>query len=219
MADTRSIVRWFTAGWLLLAGVAAVAVLTTDKLELHRALNSRHTAVGDAFFRFYTHLGDGLVPTGLAILLLFVKDLRAFMMLGLSCGLSAIAVQSLKRSVFADHDRPGRFRDALGEMDWVPGIEQMQHFSFPSGHSTCAWSMCLALAVIIGSRKSVLPLLLIAALLAFSRVYLSQHFTEDILAGSVLGTFTAIAVHHWLYRSPFATKGWLAKRPFARQNQ
>lgn len=214
MPDSRSIVRSFVISWLVLAAIALVLVLLTDKLALHASINSSHAPWAVGFFRYFTHLGDGLVPTVLALLLLFLKDLRSFMMMGLSCGLSAIAVQVLKRTVFADHDRPGMFRDMLVDMDWVPGIEQMNHFSFPSGHATCAFAMCLAAAVILGRRRLAIPLLVLAALLAFSRVYLSQHFTEDVLAGSALGTLTAIGVHHWLYRSRFAAKPWLARRPF-----
>ncbi|MBK8498002.1 MAG: phosphatase PAP2 family protein [Flavobacteriales bacterium] len=214
MTDTRSIVRSFVIGWLIMAAIALVFVVLTEQFELHASINRHHAPWADVFFRFYTHAGDGLVPTVLALLLLLVKDVRSFMMMGLSCGLSAIAVQVLKRTVFADHHRPGMFRDVLVDMDWVPGIEQMNHFSFPSGHATCAFSMCLAAAVVIGKRHWALPMLVIAVMLAFSRVYLSQHFTEDVLAGSALGTLTAVGVHHWLYRSSFAAKPWLAKRAF-----
>lgn len=214
MSDSRSIVRSYAGGWMLLAAIVLMVVLGTDQFELHASINRHHAPWADAFFRFYTHAGDGLVPTALALLLLFLKDVRSFMMMGLSCGLSAIAVQSLKRTVFADHHRPGMFRDVLTDMDWVPGIEQLNHFSFPSGHATCSFSMCLAAAVVIGKRRWALPMLLMAATLAFSRVYLSQHFTEDVLAGSALGTITAVGVHHWLYRSSFAAKPWLARRPF-----
>ena len=219
MSDTRSIVRFFVVVWLLLALCVLGAVLSTDKLALHAAINAHHAPWADAFFRAFTHVGDGLVPTALALILLFTKDVRSFMMLGLSAALSAIIVQTLKRTVFADHDRPGMFREALGDMQWVPGVDQMNHFSFPSGHSTCAFSMCLALAVILGAHRWVLPCVLFAVLLALSRVYLSQHFTEDVLAGSALGTITAVGVHHWLYRSAFAAKPWLSRRPFVRQNQ
>lgn len=196
-----------------------VLLLSTEKLALHAAINSHHTAWADAFFRVFTHLADGWVPTAVALLLLLVKDLRSFLMVGLSCGVSAIAVQSLKRSAFADMDRPAMFREMLGGMDWVQGIEQHHHFSFPSGHSTAAFSMCLALAVVAGRRSWAVPFALLASLLAFSRVYLSQHFMQDILAGSALGTVTAVAVHHVLYRSAFAGRPWVTRRLLRRQNQ
>ena len=219
MADTRSIVRWFAGTWLVLAVPLLILLLATDKLALHASINSHHTPWADAFFRHFTHVADGWVPTVLALLLLLLKDLRSFLMLGLSSGLSAIVVQTLKHGVFADMDRPSKFREALGSMDWVQGIDQYQHFSFPSGHSTAAFSMCIALAVVLGHRRLAVPFALMATVLAFSRVYLSQHFPQDALAGSTLGTLSGIAVHHWLYISPFAKKRWLTCNLLRRQNQ
>lgn len=198
---------------------AFLAMLLVPKMPLHASINCCHAPSLDLFFALFTHLADGLVPTAAALILLMTRDLRTFLMMGLSCGLSALAVQLLKRTLFADMDRPYRFSDMLGSMDWVEGIDLHLHFSFPSGHSTAAFSMCLALAVVMGRRHWAVPLALLAGLLAFSRVYLSQHFLQDIAAGSILGTITAMAVHHALYRSPFARKAWLAQRLFRRQNQ
>ena len=63
----------------------------------------------------------------------------------------------------------------------------------------------------------VLGLVTLAGLLAFSRVYLSQHFTEDILAGAVIGTVTAWAVYRWLYISAFSERPFLERSIFERK--
>ena len=211
--------RAFMITWAIMALAGLLVVLTTDKLELHAAINCCHRNWADALFSSATHLADGLVPTALALLFLFFRDLRSFMMMGLSAGLSSIIVQLLKHNVFPDHDRPFMFKEKLGAMDWVQGIDMNHYFSFPSGHSTCAFSMCLALAVISGRMRWAVPLAVLAALLAFTRVYLSQHFTEDILAGSLLGTLTGLAVYWWLYRSAFSRRTWLDRRILKAQNQ
>lgn len=216
MSDTRSIVRWFAWTWLVLALPLAVLLLVSDKLTLHAAVNAQHTAWADAFFRHFTHFADGWVPTAIALLLLFISKVRSFLMVGLSCGLSAIIVQLLKHTVFSDMDRPFMFKDRLGDMDWVEGIEQYQHFSFPSGHSTAAFSMCMALAVVVGRTKLAAPFALLAALLAFSRIYLSQHFAQDALAGSTLGTLTALGVYWFLYQGPLSRKDWPQRKAFRR---
>jgi membrane-associated phospholipid phosphatase len=59
----------------------------------------------------------------------------------------------------------------------------------------------------------------LAALLAFSRVYLSQHFVEDAVTGAAIGTITAWVTYRWLYVSPFSRKGWLERSLVRRQNQ
>lgn len=204
---------------LVLAFPGVIAVLLMDKLELHAAIDHWHGGRADPFFRYFTHLADGLVPTALAIAFLIFLGVRAFLMVGLSCGLSAIFVQVLKHTVFADCDRPAMFRSALGSMHWIADLDLNHHFSFPSGHATAAFSMCLAISVVIGRVGWAMALSLLASLLAFSRVYLSQHFTEDVLAGALLGSVTAACVYYWLYRSSFRERHWLGRGPVYFPNQ
>ena len=63
-------------------------------------------------------------------------------------------------------------------------------YSFPSQHSLRAFMQ----AVIIGSSyPSLLPLLLLAAaIIGFSRIYLSRHYTSDVIAGSLLGVLISL---------------------------
>lgn len=218
MSSTTDAVRRFLTIWVALFAFGTAMAIMGDKLALHAAMNQHHAPWSDMFFRILTLAADGWTPTILAFVLLFAKDVRSFMMMGLSCGVSAIIAQFFKHQVFPEMDRPSVFRDQLGDMEWVAGIDLHQHFSFPSGHSTAAFSMCLAFAVVMGNRKWAAPLAVLAAAMAYSRIHLSQHFLQDTLAGSAVGVLTGVAIHYWLYRSAFAQKPWLRKRPFA-QNQ
>jgi len=202
----------FTLMWGALFAIGLFLVATQEKLALHRAVNAIHGPGLDWFFSWFTHTADGLVPAGLALALLFVRDVRAFLMMGLSCGISAIAVQLLKRQVFSDMHRPSAFRDHLGDLHWVEGVDLHGHFSFPSGHSTAAFSMCFALAVILSRPRLAMPFAVLAALMAWSRVYLSQHFLQDAVAGSLLGTAAAFGIYWALYRSPMSGRPWLDAR-------
>jgi len=211
MERTRSL-RLFVLVGAAFALPAVLAIAVMEKFALHAAINAHHAHWADLFFRVVTHFGDGIVPTLLALLLLFTKDLRSFLMMALTSGLSAIVAQVLKRQVFADQHRPGRFTEELEGIYWVEGIDLHHHFSFPSGHATAAFAMCIALAVVLARPKWGALLAVVASVLAFSRVYLSQHFTEDIVAGAALGTLTGVLVHHLLYRSTFSRKAWLDRR-------
>jgi membrane-associated phospholipid phosphatase len=197
---------------------ALVAVLTEDKLAMHAEINSRHYPLTDLFFRYFTHLGDGIVPTIIALFLLAFRSWRHFLMVGCSAAFSAIVAQLLKHAFFADADRPSMFFDRMPGIRTVEGLDLYQHFSFPSGHTTSAFATALALTVLIGSQRAAFTLALLASALGFSRIYLRQHFTVDALGGAMIGTMTALAVWWWLYRSSFSAKAWLDRRPF-RQNQ
>jgi membrane-associated phospholipid phosphatase len=209
----------FGITWAVMAVSVLGVVLLSDKLALHASINAHHSAAADLLLGAMTHLADGLVPTAIAVLILLFGTRRSFLMIALSCGLGAILVQGLKHVVFDDVNRPFTFKEALGEMHWVEGIDLHAFNSFPSGHATAAFSMCLALAVIYDRRWATVPLALLAGLLAFTRVYLSQHFTEDILAGSTLGCVVALLVHRWLYISRFSQRPWLDRTGLFRQNQ
>ncbi|MCC7502665.1 MAG: phosphatase PAP2 family protein [Flavobacteriales bacterium] len=211
-------VRTFLIGYAVVIVPAFIAVLLTDRFELHSAVNWHHTAPLDLLFKYGTHLGDGWVPTILALLLLWT-NWRAFLMVGASVALSAIVAQLLKHGVFPDMDRPSLFLDQMPGVHLVTGVEMHHHNSFPSGHTTAAYSMCLAYAVLIAQRVPAVLLAFLAAGLGLSRVYLSQHFTEDVVAGASIGTLTAYLVYRWLYFSPFASRNWLDRSPFRRQNQ
>ncbi|MBK8227288.1 MAG: phosphatase PAP2 family protein [Flavobacteriales bacterium] len=214
MADEKRTVRMFMAIWAMLFSLGAVWSILGDKFEMHRAMNAWHSPVPDRFFALFTHLADGLVPTALALLLLIVSTWRSFLLMGLSCGLSALVAQALKHGPFSHLDRPSMFREQLGDLSWVAGIDLHSHHSFPSGHATAAFSMCFALAVILARHRLGAGLALFAALLGYARVYLSQHFLQDVATGSAIGTIVAWAVYQMLYRSAWSRAAWLSRRPF-----
>jgi membrane-associated phospholipid phosphatase len=57
--------------------------------------------------------------------------------------------------------------------------------SFPSGHSMSAFAVATAIALLAPRLRW--PVLGLAAVIAFSRVYLGVHFWLDVLAGAALG--------------------------------
>ena len=65
-------------------------------------------------------------------------------------------------------------------------------YSFPSGHSLCA---CIAAVILMRyDRRFGIPALIMAVLIAFSRLYLFLHFPSDVLAGILLGVGVGLAV-------------------------
>lgn len=197
---------------ILLAIPAHILAYSQDKLLLHAALNSYHPPVLDVIASYLTHLADGWVPALIALALLLTKDVRSFLMVGLSAGLSALIVQFLKRMIFGEWDRPFMYKDDLGDMGWVIGIEMNHHFSFPSGHSTAAFSTCMAVAIIVAQVRWSIILALAAAVLAFTRVYLSQHFLIDIAAGALIGSASATIIYFILYKGPRSTDHRLSRK-------
>ena len=64
-------------------------------------------------------------------------------------------------------------------------IPEPSGFSFPSGHTTAAFSAAVALW--FQKSRWFVPALLLACLMGFSRLYLYVHFPSDVLGGILLG--------------------------------
>ena len=82
--------------------------------------------------------------------------------------------------------------------DMVLLIPPLDDFSFPSGHTFA--SFATATALFLHHRKEGIAAFLLAATIAFSRLYLYVHFPSDILAGMILGIasgWTAYKIIDW----------------------
>lgn len=146
----------------------------------------------DTLMTWITRLGDGgIVWIVLAALLLFSKKTRKYgiiAMLGLL--FSLILNDNILKPLFA---RPRPFDlDAWKGLFVYPGLIEKPHgFSFPSGHTSSSFAAAVAL-VFSGKKRLYIPALVLAALVAFSRIYVHVHYCTDVLAGVVSGIACAL---------------------------
>ena len=206
-----SAIRLFLVIQVLFLFMGIVAVTSMDRFVLHRAMHPIHGERLDLFFRYFTHVGDGLMVVLVALIVLAFGDRRSFLMVALASISSAMVTQFLKQVPFAAEDRPFMFLEALGDLHWVEGLEVHHHNTFPSGHATATFSLFFSLVVLNGRPKPAVAFALVAVIVAYSRVYLNQHFTFDIMVGSMIGTGAGLLTYWFLYLSKFATKPWLNK--------
>lgn len=179
----------FTLVWLCLFVFDCIY----PKLQTHLILNGYHTPVLDTIFKYTTVLGEAFpVYVGVAVLI-FNRRGGLFILLGQ--GLTCLITQALKFA-FA-HPRPATYFSQMGEdlPATVPGVTLRRAMnSFPSGHTSAAFALFTCLALMTTRKWS--PLWITAAwAVAYSRIYLSQHFLEDILLGSLIGMVSSCAVY------------------------
>ena len=92
-------------------------------------------------------------------------------------------------------------------------IKPPTDYAFPSGHTQA--SFAAATSICMWSRKWGIPALCLAALVAFSRMYLYVHYPTDILGGLISGVVyacLALAICNKL----FVNKPWDGCRGAAR---
>lgn len=187
----------------LVAGIALIYISGKDKLHLH--INTYHNSLADLFFDYLTYLGDGWMALAIAIALLFFRY-RYSLIIILSYLLSSTIVQTLKHFVFYDSVRPALFFKNNPDLYLVPGVDNNIFNSFPSGHTATAFAIYFCLSLFVSNNVLKLCLFLLALLIGYSRVYLSQHFFEDIYAGSLIGVCSTIIVYALFFKEKVNSK-------------
>jgi undecaprenyl-diphosphatase len=74
-----------------------------------------------------------------------------------------------------------------------PLVPEPTSHSFPSGHATTSFACASTLAPFVGRRRGTV-LYVLAAAIAYSRVYVGVHYPLDVLAGALLGLAVATAL-------------------------
>lgn len=188
---------WFLIPYTLVAVVCLIFLLIYSKTDIHLFLNSHYSGFGDYFFKYLTILGDGIIIPFIAFFLIVIRFRYAFFLV-LTYAVSGIFTQLLKRAFFWHVPRPTKFFEGIAQLHLVPGVEQLGMKSFPSGHSTTAFAIMICFAILVRNNFAKLIFFIMGALIAYSRVYLSQHFLIDILAGSFIGVLTGLILNQYV---------------------
>ncbi len=177
-------------------------LFANDKLELHLQINSyvNQWDYVDVFFKYITHLGDGLFVLILSIFILFF-NMRLGIALVSAYALASLISTALKHWVFEAFNRPYFIFqwDAPHHLNLVNGVDMYIHNAFPSGHATAAFVFFVVLSIYFKTNVKKVMCLLLACIAAFSRVYLSQHFLMDITAGAFLGSSIGILTSYFFW--------------------
>jgi undecaprenyl-diphosphatase len=130
----------------------------------------------------------GLFWIGLAVVLSLVERRPVLSTAALTAGtVWGADLLALGLKALAGRARP---YETLREAD--PLLRADVGGSLPSGHATTAFAGAVILAYLF--RRFAVPLLALAALTAYARVYVGVHYPLDVLLGAVVGTLVALAV-------------------------
>src|ERR1700744_1315462 len=208
-------IRMFFIPYLVVLAACLIIKLTYSREDIYFAVNSHNYPWADTIAPYLTDLGNGWTTVALAAILLLFNYGKSFLM-AVTYAITSILAQIIKH-IF-DAPRPMLyFKDQLSSIHFVKGVDMLSLHSFPSGHTVTAFSTAVLITYWCKNKLWGLPLLVLAIAVGYSRMYLSEHFFEDVTAGSVIGVITTVFLISWLagknfLRSPKWNRGLINKR-------
>jgi len=200
--------QWFFVPFILTMLFCCILMLAYSKIEIHLFCNRYYSGFADLFFSYITNLGDGIFVPLFVMIMLFIS-IRYSILLVINFLLSGLVVQLIKHLFIYDALRPSKLFESVCPLHLVSGVHQLYYHSFPSGHSATAFSIFLCFALVTRKPWVKFVFFVCASIIAYSRVYLSQHFLEDIVAGSIIGVIVTLLTCHWAHIVKYP---WLDKK-------
>jgi undecaprenyl-diphosphatase len=159
-------------------------------------LNAYHNGGLDEYFQWHTNLGDGLFAVLLSLFFFFILNRRKLgLILLIAYSSTGILAQIIKPLIHSPRPQSYFYPEHLSF--FMDDIIHNGNSSFPSGHTVTAFALATVLVFYSAKQWQYILLLILAISVGFSRIYLSQHFLLDVLAGSFIGVVGGILCMHW----------------------
>lgn len=176
--------------------IGIVVLISTEKFPLQISINQFSSDSTDTVFLLITKLAEGWITVPVIIYFL-VKDWRKALLLGICYGATALIAGLIKNYAFDINFRPFGFK-ILRELEsyhWIKDYRMPSSFSFPSGHTTTAFTFAIIVGIFNKNKHYALALIFAATLVGFSRIFLSFHFLIDVVAGAIIGGVTSLVLY------------------------
>ena len=150
-------------------------------------LQTIHTPLLDKILAFITSLGNaGIIWIVLAVVLLILPKTRRTGIIVAAALLMDLILCNLILKNLVARVRPYDVNTAIAIL-----IKKPFDFSFPSGHTAASFAAMTAL-FLAKMKKAWIAALVLAVLIAFSRLYFYVHYPTDVLGGAVVGILSGI---------------------------
>ena len=157
-----------------------------------------HAAFMNVVAEIITFFGgtEFVIPMAvLGLILCFFKKTRKVGMAVVFAVVIGTLLTNLVMKPLFDRPRPYiYFADNATFMSWYEfaGSHVESDKSFPSGHTTAAFEIGVAICLALKNKKISWIFPVFSALVGLSRIYLMVHYTTDVLGGMVVGIFAGV---------------------------
>lgn len=163
------------------------------EIQILHWFESLHNPVTDPIMYGITCLGNAgilwiLIALAFLAIPLFKKDRKIGLSIAIALILSLIMCNGIMKNLWA-RVRPFNVDPTFENLYGI--FNSIHDWSFPSGHTSA--SFAATLAIILWDRKKGTAAVIVAALISFSRLYLTVHYPTDVLTSLVFGSLYGIA--------------------------
>lgn len=188
---SRHLNPYFFVPFFLWCIVGAYFIVQYDSTTLFTFINNHYSPLGDRIMVWASNIGEGWMIAVFCVTFFLFKPFRNpwfFATVVLCTILPSVITQIIKFQVSAP--RP---MSVYQNQAWVHHLESwdlLHNNSFPSGHTTGAFSFLCLISCVIPRKYWVLGIVffLLALSVGYARVYLAAHFFVDVYFGSIIGT-------------------------------
>jgi len=165
------------------------AALHWDRRAVHAIAEHPALQRWARMFVTATYLGDGYLWAGLAAgLLLFGRPVdRWYVVIGAAVTAANMTIAHFIK-LAAGRLRPRNLVTKLR-------LRLVDGYSFPSGHATTSFGVAWVVARSYPHPAVQVPVYVAAAMIAFSRVCVREHYPLDVAAGAILGSGVAVLLY------------------------
>jgi membrane-associated phospholipid phosphatase len=162
-------------------------------ISLLREINVNRLSALDGAFIFISQSGPIIaecIPLAF-IITGFLKKKKKIWMEGFMIAtpyLLAVVILNIVK-VFIDRPRP------FTSYTYIQKLSEGGSSSFPSGHTSDAFSIAMIVSLFFPKRKIVIPIFLWAILVGYSRMDLGVHYPTDVLGGAIIGIGSSLLCH------------------------
>ena len=156
-------------------------------MEIHilDMIQNFRTPIGDVVVPLITRLGDaGIIWIILTVLLLIIPKTRKTGVIMMAALLVDVLLCNVLIKNLVARTRPFDVNTAVQLL-----VAKPRDYSFPSGHTAASFASVTAL-YLAGEKKMWKAALVLAVLIALSRLYLYVHYPTDIIGGVVFGSLS-----------------------------
>ena len=194
-------IKWLTVPYLLVLCVCLVIKFLFTREQIYFTVNGFNNPYIDFAAPFVTDLGNGWTAVAIAAILTLFSYRKA-LIVAIVFAVTSLSAQAVK--FIFDAPRPKLyFKEQLSRIHFVKAVEILSYHSFPSGHTVTAFALAVVFTYWSKNRAWGPVFLVVAMCVGYSRMYLSEHFFEDVVPGSVIGFVLTVFLLYWVDNRAF----------------